>query len=167
MTQQMRNTTLHNWMKDYGRLVYSVAYKIVLNAADAEDVFQNTFCKAYFKMNKIKHHENIKAWLCLTAKNDSLNKVTSSWKKKVTLLPAPKEIYSPQADTIEIAHLVKTLPAIYRKCIWLHYYAGYKTDEIAGLCGVAPSTVRTRLKRGREHLKADIEAIHGSENYEY
>ena len=167
MTQQTRSATLRNWMTDYGKLVYSVAYKIVLNAQDAEDVFQNTFCKAYFKMAKLEHHENIRAWLCLTAKNDSLNKISSTWKKKVTLLPAPKEMFAPQADTVEITNFVKNLPAIYRKCIWLHYYAGYKTEEIAELTGVKPSTVRTRLKRGREYLKADIQAIHGSEKYEY
>ena len=156
MTQKTRSETLRIWMTDYGRLVYSVAYKIVLNAQDAEDVFQDTFAKAYFKMAKLKHHKNIKAWLSLTAKNNALNKVASSWKKKVTLLETPRELASPMTDDTGLINLVRALPAIYRKCIWLYYYAGYDTNEIAELTGVAPSTVRTRLRRGREHLKADI-----------
>jgi RNA polymerase sigma-70 factor (ECF subfamily) len=167
MTHEKRSAVLKNWMENYGRLVYSLAYKILLNAQDAEDVFQNTFSKAYFKMGSLERHSNVKAWLCRTAKNDALNKVSSSWKTKVALLEAPVELASSETDTTELSCLVKNLPPIYRKCIWLYYYAGYRTDEIAHLTGVAPSTVRTRLKRGREHLKADIKAIHGSENYEY
>ncbi len=167
MTQQDRSATLRLWMKDYGRLVYSLAYKILLNAQDAEDVFQNTFAKAYFKISKLENHKNVKAWLCQVAKNDALNKVSSSWKKKVTLQEVPMEFHSPESDSVELDYLVKCLPPIYRKCIWLYYYAGYKTSEIAELTGVAPATVRTRLKRGREHLKADFQASHGSENYEY
>ena len=164
MTQKTRNATLRRWMADYGRLVYSVAYKIVLNAQDAEDVFQNTFAKAYFKMAQLKHHKNIKAWLSLTAKNDALNKVASCWKKKVTLLETPRELESPFTDDTELLNLVRELPAVYRKCIWLYYYAGYDTNEIAELTGAAPSTVRTRLRRGREHLKADIISARECEN---
>lgn len=167
MTHEKRSAVLQTWMKDYGKLVYALAYKILLNSQDAEDVFQNTFSKAYFKLGRLERHANVKAWLCRTAKNDALNIVASSWKTKVTLLDAPKELASPETDTVELNALVQNLPPIYRKCIWLYYYAGYSTDEIASLTGVAPPTVRTRLKRSREHLKADIQEIHGSENYEY
>lgn len=167
MTHDKRSAVLKNWMKNYGRLVYSLAYKILLNPQDAEDVFQNTFSKAYFKMGKLERHSNVKAWLCRTAKNDALNKVTSSWKTKVSLLDAPIELATPETDTVEFSCLVQNLPPVYRKCIWLYYYAGYRTDEIAQLTGANPATVRTRLKRGRDHLKADIQKIHGSKNYEY
>ncbi len=166
MAQEKRSATLRIWMKDYGRLVYSVAYKIVRNTQDAEDVFQNTFAKAYFKMAKLTHHPNIKAWLSLTAKNDALNKVASSWKKKVTLLDTPRELASYEKDNTELINLVKALPAIYRKCIWLYYYVGYDTNEIAELTGVSAATVRTRLRRARHRLKADLTSTWESE-YEY
>ena len=167
MTHDKHSAVLKNWMQNYGKLVYSLAYKILLNTQDAEDVFQNTFSKAYFKMGSLERHANVKAWLCRTAKNDALNMVSSSWKKKVTFFSAPKELVTPETDAVELNCLVQNLPPIYRKCIWLYYYAGYSTNEIAELTGINPATARTRLKRGREHLKADIQGIHGSENYEY
>ena len=164
MTQQERTKTINSWMRDYGRLVYSVAYKILINRQDAEDVFQNTFTKAYFKMGNLTGHGNIKAWLSLTAKNDALNKVKSSWKSKVSLVEAPLDLAQTNADAVSFANLIGTLPAVYRKTIWLHYFAGYKTDEIAELMGVAHSTVRSRLKRGRHYLKADLQDMQGSES---
>ena len=159
MTNQQHAETLKNWMLTYGRLVYTVAYKILANEQDAEDIFQNTFAKAYFRCGKLKSHGNIKAWLCRTATNDALNWLASSWKKKVKLCDIPVELADSQPKTSEIAGLVESLPAIYRKCIWLYYYAGYKTHEIAEMTGVAHSTVLTRLRRARGYLKADIQKL--------
>ena len=167
MTQQHDNTMIRQWMLDYGKLVYSVAYKILKNAQDAEDVFQNTFIKAYFRSNKLKDHNNLKAWLCRTATNDALNKLSSSWKKKVALCEIPQELMAEQNDNGDVIHYVKKLPIIYRKCIWLYYFAGYKTNEIAEMTGVSHSTVRTRLKRARSFLKADIGDAKRGDSYEY
>ena len=163
MTDQQRHTFLREWMQAYGRLIYSVAFEILHNPQDSEDVFQNTFIKAYFRCSKLQKHENIKAWLCRVATNESLNKLQSSWKKNVTLYGIPKELYCTAEETGRLTQLIKDLPLIYRKCIWLYYYAGYKTHEIADMTGVSHATVRTRLKRARSYLKADIQR---SESYE-
>ncbi|MCK5128411.1 MAG: sigma-70 family RNA polymerase sigma factor [Clostridiales bacterium] len=167
MTDQHDNTHINQWMLDYGKLVYSVAFKILKNPQDTEDVFQNTFIKAHFRCRKLQDHKNIKAWLCRVATNEALNKLSSSWKKKVTLCTVPMEIASTQAEGDTILELVKKLPVNYRKCIWLYYYVGYKSQEIAEMTGVSHATIRTRLKRARNILKMDIQDNEWSEKHEY
>ncbi len=167
MTNNQKSELIQNWMQSYGKLVYSVAYKITLNAQDAEDVFQDTFSKAYFKLPKLATHGNTQAWLCMTAKNDALNKVSSSWRTKVELTQTPMDIASESSVGSEIVSLIKKLPHSYRQCIWLYYYAGYKTHEIAELLSVPDATVRTRLRRARAHLKCDLNQTNGGKQYEY
>ena len=48
------------------------------------------------------------------------------------------------------------LPEMYRECIYLYYYEGYSTAEIATLCGAPASTVRNRLADARKLLKVAL-----------
>ena len=48
------------------------------------------------------------------------------------------------------------LPAKYRLPLYLYYYEGYTAAEVGELLGLRPSTVRTRLARAREKLKAQL-----------
>ena len=59
---------------------------------------------------------------------------------------------------------MRALPDDLRTVIHLHYVEGYGTDEIAGMVGCRPATVRTRLHRARKQLKLDLE---GSDDEEY
>ena len=51
---------------------------------------------------------------------------------------------------------VLSLPADYRTAVWLYYYEGFSTKEIAAMTKQKESTVRSRLKRGREKLKGAL-----------
>ena len=48
------------------------------------------------------------------------------------------------------------LPRKYRVPLYLYYYEGYPVKEVAALCGLKDSTVRTRLQRARERLKKEL-----------
>ena len=54
----------------------------------------------------------------------------------------------------ELYQSVMELPAKYRVPLYLYYYEGYSVDETGEILGLKPSTVQTRLARGREKLKA-------------
>ena len=56
-----------------------------------------------------------------------------------------------------VLRAVMELPEKYRTAIYLYYYEDYSTDEIARLTGTPAATVRTRLRRGRELLRAGLE----------
>jgi DNA-directed RNA polymerase specialized sigma24 family protein len=53
----------------YSRKLYAVAYGVVQNAAEAEDVVQDTFLKAYARRWLIRDPKKLPAWLCCTARN--------------------------------------------------------------------------------------------------
>lgn len=161
MSESFKDERLKKWILDYGYEVLSTAKRITGNVHDAEDVFQNTFIKAYCRNKSFKSQEHIKAWLIRVTINDCISRLRSGWKKRVVLCKIPEELCEPfnSNDTIQ---LLKKLPNIYRQALWLHYWAGYKTHEIADMVGVSPATIRTRLKRARER-KTDMQ---GSNNYE-
>lgn len=64
---------------------------------------------------------------------------------------------SPGDSTFEILDQLMDLPAKYRVVIHLHYFEGYKIDEIAGLLEISSGSVAMRLKRGREKLRLEWE----------
>ena len=57
----------------------------------------------------------------------------------------------------EVLHAVMHLPEKYRGTVLLYYYQELRTEEIAKILGIAPSTVLVRLKRAREKLKSQLE----------
>ena len=69
----------------------------------------------------------------------------------------------PDSESGELRRLIWELPEKYRLALYLHYYQGYTAQEIGGLLGRSPSTVRTWLVQGREKLRVRLEA----EGYEH
>ena len=60
---------------------------------------------------------------------------------------------APAEEASDLLRHVMALPTRYRVVLYLHYYEGYSTEEVADLLGVPSSTVRTRLARGRKRLR--------------
>ena len=56
----------------------------------------------------------------------------------------------------EVVDAVMTLPVKYKEVVWLHYYEGYQTNEIAAMLGRPPSTVRNQLRDARAKLKTTL-----------
>ena len=59
----------------------------------------------------------------------------------------------------EVYREVMALPGKYRVPLYLYYYEGYPVKDIAALLGMKPSTVQTRLARGREQLKTILTEV--------
>ena len=67
------------------------------------------------------------------------------------------DIPAPEASDGSVLAAVNELPASYRSVIYLHYFEGYKAEEIGRILGIPKATVHTRLVRGREKLKPFLE----------
>ena len=134
----------------YQQLIYGIALTGTGgNRADAEDVFQETFL-AYFQANKMfREEEHRKAWLIRTACN---------YCKKITPLPV---LFDLPEDNQLFAALCSLKP-MYRNVLYLYYFAGYRTEEIAGLLGKRAGTIRMQLLRGREQLRTQLQEEEGT-----
>lgn len=154
---------LEQLMKDYGPAVLGLARGMLRDRHAAEDVFQATFVKAYCRALPFKDGNHARAWLLRVASNDCISRIRSPWRHRVSLmgsLPARGTEALPASD---IDKALRLLPPCYRDAVWLHYYAGYGTDEIAELAGIPAATVRTRLRRARQRLR---ELLDGDESYD-
>ena len=56
----------------------------------------------------------------------------------------------------EVVDAVMALPVKYKEVVWLHYYEGYQTDEIAAMLDRPPSTVQNQLRDARAKLKLTL-----------
>ena len=145
----------------YKSLVFSIAYNYCKNAADANDITQETFIKYLKYQGKFESEEHRKAWLIKVTINSCKSLLVSPWFQRT--VPLDEKLPFVDKEESELFHAVMALPVKYRIVIHLHYYAGYSTKEIAEALSLGESTVRVRLLRARDKLKA----ILGKEGISY
>ena len=134
--------------------VYRVCYMYMKNKTDAEDMTQNTFMK-YLKYNpNFENSEHEKAWFIVTATNNCKNHFKTWWNRN-TCLDDEIEISTSDKND-ETLLFVLNLPVKYKQVIYMYYYEGYSTVEIAKLLNMKESTIRTHLLKGRQILKEKI-----------
>lgn len=136
----------------YKPLVFSIAYNYCKNAADANDITQETFVR-YLKHDAVfESEEHRKAWLIRVTINNCKSLLISPWFQKT--VPLDEKLPFVDKEETDLFRAVMALPFKYRIVIHLHYYAGYSTKEIAAALSLGESTVRVRLLRARDKLKA-------------
>ena len=138
--------------------VYRVCFMLLKNAADAEDAVQTVFIKLLQSNKPFKDHEHEKAWLIRTARNHCLNLLSHWWRRKRVSMDGLPELAAPHEDHLkELWELVLNLPAKYKTVVYLFYYEGYSTKEIARILEMKETTVRSQLFTARKWLKIEME----------
>ena len=147
------NSAFSDTVKKHSDLVYRICFLYMKNKTDAEDAYQDTFLKLYTSDIDLNNDTHVKAWLITVAGNVCKNSLKKA--KLRTHEELNEEICGMIDDTTQkdVVTAVMALPEIYRQIIYLYYYEGYSTAEIAKLESCKEATVRTRLARGRELLK--------------
>ncbi len=133
--------------------VYRVCFSFMKNATDAEDMVQETFLKLIASEKQFESEEHEKAWLIVTASNTCKDELRR-WKRRlenISVLFRQENIVQKEDD--KVLEWVMALPVKYKQVIYLHYYEGYRTSEIADMLHCSESTVRNQLLRGRKLLK--------------
>lgn len=148
------------------KTVYRLCYSYLGNAADAEDATQSVFIKLVDTPREFEDAEHEKAWLLVCAANLCKDILKSAQRSRTTSLPETAPETMPDHEPVPgsddalasdaTLQAVLALPAIYKDVVYLHYYEGYKTDEIAEICGSPPSTVRNRLSEARKLLRKTL-----------
>lgn len=134
--------------------VYRVCYSFMGNAADAEDATQATFMKLVDRPRSFESVDHEKAWLIVCASNLCKDTLKSAGRTRVVAMPEQEPADARSSEPMDATlDAVLRLPAKYKDVVYLHYYEGYKTDEIARMLGEKPSTVRNRLRDARGLLR--------------
>lgn len=118
----------------------------------AQDAVQEAFCRAVPRWDRISRYEDPAAWVRRVA----WNVATSRWRRLRRAREhsrrhpqAPAPVPEPGPDRVALVTALGELPYNQRRALVLHYLADLPTGEIAGQLGVAESTVRVWLHRGR------------------
>lgn len=141
----------------YQENIFRAAFSITRNAADAEDVVQDTFLQYLRTDRDYESEEHIKASLLRTAINKAKNTRFTFWhRNRVSLEDYMAEIPFQEPEDRALVEAVLSLPEQYRIVIHLYYYEDYPVAEIGKLLKLTQSAVKNRLLRGRRMLKSTL-----------
>ena len=149
----MKSKEVEKFVKKYAELVYRVAYTMLKNTADAEDIFQDVFMKLCTDDTKFNSEDHKKAWIIRVTKNKCLDFLKSSTNTKNVELD--EELINPMTNENngQVLDEVMKLPEKFRIIIFLYYFEGYKIQEISQILEVNESTLKSQLVKARELLK--------------
>jgi RNA polymerase sigma factor (sigma-70 family) len=130
--------------------IYRISYMYMKNKYDAEDITQSVFTKMIVKEKTFENLEHEKAWLTLLAINTCKNHFKTWWNKHIKYVEVEASSNDNHDDLLDF---VLNMPVKYKDVIYLYYYEGYSTKDIASLMGKNENTVRSNLSRARDLLK--------------
>jgi len=156
----------------YDRRIYQIAYRIVENSPDAEDVLQEAFLKAFENLHRFRGESSFYTWVVQIAVNAALQRRYKDRKRPTVSLDKssqedadfrPKEIvvweedperlYSKKETRIILEEAIAALPIIYRTVFLLKDVEGLQMDVIARSLRISLPAAKSRLIRARLELR--------------
>jgi RNA polymerase sigma-70 factor (ECF subfamily) len=154
-------------------VLYRFGVRLTGNAADADDLVQETYLKAYRFWDKYDQGTNVRAWLCRIMKNSFINLYRSKSRRPEMVdyseIVKPTSVYHIAADAVEhqepvpeshlddkVSSAVSDLREMFRTVVILSDIEGFTYEEIARRVGCPLGTVRSRLHRGRTLLHSAL-----------
>jgi RNA polymerase sigma-70 factor (ECF subfamily) len=151
-----------------GRL-YSLAYRMVGNAGDAEDLLQEIFLQAHRKLGSFKGESALVTWLYRLAMNHCLDHLRSKAKRmslatgsldadEATPPAAPAGAVELTVSRLDLERAIAGLPEGCRAAFLLHDVEGFEHREVAGLLGIAEGTSKSQVHKARLRLREALRA---------
>ena len=157
--RQRRPAVLEDLLAAYGKEIQAVAYLIVRDRADAEDVVVETLVAALEHGSELREEAALRSWLLRIATNKALS-IRRHTARVVRLETVPEgSSRSHENDSLMRAVLidgVNTLPPRMKAAIVLRYYADLSVEECARALGKSPNTVKAQLQEGLERLRSAL-----------
>ncbi len=144
----------------YSKAMYNIAYRMINNREDAEDILQDTFVDCFRNINSFRFESTFGAWLKRILINKCINHLH---KKKIDLTltdSIPEVVYEeeeePAYDISKIIKGIEMLPDGYRVILTLYLIEGYDHSEIAQIMGISESTSKSQYSRAKEKLRCQL-----------
>lgn len=163
----------------YWDRIFSRAFKLLNNHEDAEEVTQDTFIRAQKGLENFRGDASFSTWLFQIATNLSRNKYWYWWRRKrsssisldqsladdstatlMDILPAagqtPGDATLTQEFVDEVGKSMKNLTPKHREVLVLRNVHNLSYEEIAGELDISVGTVKSRIARARDSLRAEL-----------
>ncbi len=149
------------------------AVAILGNRPDAEDVAQDSLCRAFRCLAQLKDPQKLGTWLRTINRNNALQVLRNRRKGNGSGDLSQQDPQAPESTptgtNLELAHrnrrietiarAVDGLPEAFREVVVLRYWEGLQNQQIALRLGIAEGTVKSRLARADRHLHACFQRL--------
>ena len=162
------------FVEEYQARVFRLVVSILgpYTDADAEDVTQEVFLRAWVKLGQFRGESALASWLYRIAWTQAVNRRKSA-RFRLPHLPLesrPSQTGAEVERGLEaaqererVAKCIEELPDAYRMCITMVYWLGATVEEVAEALNAPTGTVKSYLSRGRDRLRRCLESRHGGE----
>ncbi|MFD2145154.1 RNA polymerase sigma factor [Mucilaginibacter antarcticus] len=150
----------HDLYKLYAKAMLNVAFRIVGNVTEAEDVLQEAFLDAFRRIHDFRQETTFGLWLKQIVVSRSINLLR---KRKVELVELGDDVDNipdeqPEGDeelqykVAQVKNAMTELPEGYKQVISLYLIEGYDHEEIGQILGITENTSRTQFLRAKRKL---------------
>ena len=141
----------------YQGAILRMCFLYLRDPALAEDALQETFFKAYKRMDTFRSESAERTWLMSIAINTCKDMNRSAWLRHTEKRVVPEELPIPanavDEDALALAEAIRHLPGKHRDAILLYYYQDMTIQEVAKALHAAPSTILKRLNQAKDMLR--------------
>ena len=141
--------------EEYAARLYTVAYRLLGNRADAEDAVQRALLKAFEARESYAPRWALSTWLYRVLTNVCIDEL----RRRRRGLPEPLAPgrAGTQVERADLARALASVPREARVLLALHYVNGLSYRELAAIRGISVNTVKSQLARGKAILKHALE----------
>lgn len=152
---------LIEYIKENQEKLYRIAYTYTKNQEKALDVVQEAITKSLENINKLRHEEYVKTWFYRILLNEAI-KASKNDRTFVDYDSVEKELHinSHENELVEKIDIYETIQKLNEKLktvIILRFFENLKIEEIAYITKTNSNTVKSRLYKGMEEIKKEIE----------
>ena len=141
------------YVSTFSGAVFRTAMCYTKNKADADDIMQEVFLKLYTADTYFENDKHAKAWLIKVTANMCRNMLKNPWKKLIQPIEAAENMPAESKRKSGLVDIIMKMKSKNRIVLYMHYFEGYTTREIAEILGIKENAVTSQLYRGRKQLK--------------
>lgn len=153
--QAHRPEAIEELLAAFGRQIHGVAYLVLRNVDDADEVVMDTLVTAWDKASSLRDVDALKPWLMRIATRHSLSRVRRA-RPADPLAAAQLRTFDPMSgisERLTLASAVQALPPRMRAAVALRYYADLEVDAVALALSRSRNTVKTELRLALARLR--------------
>ncbi len=158
--RRRRPETLGDLLEAYGRELQAVAYLILRDRAEAEDIVVETLLTAFERGGSIRDERALRAWLIRVATNHALGHRRRSTRiVRLEVVPdraALGDLGTDSSTRLVLLDGIADLPLQMRAALVLRYYADLSVEEIATTLNKSPNTIKAQLQTALDRLRLHL-----------